>query len=213
MVNERIHETFENITGKLLKFILRQVESFHKFLILNFMNKLTYDRVFAGITNNIYSAKECDRTKNSVRTIQQCHLTLMVWSLGRNKEYMKSGFVCRELLGYLFRSLDNPQVEYFSLYDHIVGIAYLFLNIFYILARESRYYTVNKCSINAAALCEPFLKSFRQLPQVDILIDAILQMMSVKEYKFTRKYDKTFVLCTVECLITAIEQLSQFTRI
>jgi hypothetical protein len=104
-------------------------------------------------------------------------------------------------------------VEGLSLYHEVVAIANLLLNLLNFIAWESRYDTVYEGSVNAASLLEPFLEVFAQVPKLDILIDAILQHVSVQEDQLTWEDDQTLGLVAVECLIATIEQLYQLAGI
>ena len=63
---------------------------------------------------------------------------------------MQSSLVGGELSLDFLRSLDDPQVEVLSLYDEVVAIADLLLNLSNLLAGESRNDAVNQRSIDAA---------------------------------------------------------------
>ena len=104
-------------------------------------------------------------------------------------------------------------MEVLGLYDEVVAIADFLLNLGNLLAGEARNDTVYKGSVNAARLVEPLLEVSRQLPQFDILVDAILQHVAVEEDEFAGEDDKTLRGITVEGLPAAIQQLNQLTRI
>ena len=114
-----------------------------------------------------------------MRTIEKSYLTLVVWLFRRNKQYVKSSFVGRELLSYFLWSFDNPQVEVLCLNNEVVTIANLFLYLCNLFAWESWYDAVNKCSINATRVFKPLAEALRQLPKVDILSDAVFQDMTI----------------------------------
>ena len=126
---------------------------------------------------------------------------------------MQTSLVGGELLGHLSWSLDHPEVEVLGLNHQVVAVRNLLLNLGNLLAGESRYDTVHECSVNAASLLEPLLEVLAQLPQVDILIDAILQHVAVQENQLAGEDDQSLGLVAVECLIAAIQQLYQLTGI
>ena len=126
---------------------------------------------------------------------------------------MQASLVGGELVGYFLRSLDDPEVEVFSLYDEVIAIANLLLNLSNLLAGESRHDTVYEGSVNATALVEPLLEVCGQLPQFDVLIDAILQHVTVQENKLTGEDDESLRGVTVESLPAAVQQLHQLTGI
>ena len=126
---------------------------------------------------------------------------------------MESGLVGGEFLGYLLWSLDYPEVEGFSLYDEVVAIRNLLLNLSDFLAWEARNDTVYEGSVNATSLLEPFLEVVTQVPELDILIDAVLQYVSVQEDQLTWEDNQTLGLVALESLIAAIEQLNQLAGI
>ena len=158
-----------------------------------------------------------------MRTVEQRNLTLVVWSLRLSNENVQTSLVSRELSAKLLAChvlslLDNPEVEYLSLNDEVVLVTDLLLDLSNVLAWESWYDAVNECSTNVVVLLEPLLESFVVLtevflPQLDVLTDAVLKMVTVKEYKLTRHDDKTLRRITVEGLITTVEQLHELARV
>ena len=126
---------------------------------------------------------------------------------------MQASLVGRELLSNLLWSLDDPEMEVLGLYDEVVAIADLLLNLGNLLAGEARNDTVYEGSVNTAALVEPLLEVCGQLPQLDVLIDAILQYVTVEENELAGEDDQTLRGITVESLVAAIQQLNQLTRI
>ena len=137
----------------------------------------------------------------------------MIRSFRRNKQYVQAGLVGREFLSDFLRSFDYPQMEDFSLYNHVVIILQFFLDSGNVLTRESRNNTVYQCSINATSLFEPGLEFIAQVPQFDILVNGFFQFMAVQEDQLTRENDQTLCHITVESLETMVQQLSQFARI
>ena len=104
-------------------------------------------------------------------------------------------------------------MEGLGLYNEVVAITDLLLNLLDLVAGEAWHDTVYECSIDATSLLEPLLEVGTQVPQVDILIDAILQHMAIEEDQLTREDDQALGRITVERLETTIEQLNQFARI
>ena len=78
-------------------------------------------------------------------------------------------------------------MEDFGLHHHVVIILQFFLDSRNILARESRYDTVNQCSIHTTSLFKPLLEVISQVPKLNILIDGFFQLVSVQENQFTRE--------------------------
>ena len=81
MVNVWVVESFENVSGKLLQLFHREVERLHEFVILYLLDVRTYYWVMECITYDIDARKVSYRGEDCVRTIEESHLTLMVWSL------------------------------------------------------------------------------------------------------------------------------------
>ena len=126
-----------------------------------------------------------------MRTIQQGYLTLVVRLLRRNEEHVEAGFVGREFLGYFLWCLDHPEVEGLSLDNEVVAITDLFLNLLDLIAWEAWYDTVYEGSVNATSLLEPLLEVGTEVPQVNILIDAVLQHVTVQENQLAREDDQS----------------------
>ena len=213
MVNERIVETFEHIFGKFFELVFRQIQCFHQLVEHHLMNVFTHYFVLAGFTYDVDTREVSHRRQYGVRAVEQGNFSLVIRSFGRNEKYVKAGFVGGKFFGYALGSFDYPQVENFGLYHQVVVILQFFFDSGNIFAGESRYDTVYERSIYAASLFEPFFEIFTEVPQFDILIDGFFQFMAIEENKFAGKDDKALGLIAIECFITVIKQLSQFTGI
>ena len=118
-------------------------QGFHQFLEHYFMDKLAYYRMLAGIAHNIDTRQVSYRRKHGVRSVQQSHFPFVVRCFRRHKEHIQSGFVGREFGSYFLRCFNYPQMENFGLHHHVVIVLQFFLDSRNILARESRYDTVD----------------------------------------------------------------------
>ena len=177
----------------------------------------------AGITHDVDSTEVSHWRKHGVRTIQQSHFPFVVRFLAGSNQDIESSLLCWELSlegidVHILGLLNHPKVECFTLHNEIVSITNLLLNLCNLLARETRNDAVNKCCTHIIIISEPLLESSIVrtkvfLPQFNVLVNALLQVMSVQENQFTRHDDQSLVSSTVECLETAIEQLRQLARI
>ena len=102
-------------------------------------------------------------------------------------------------------------MEVLGLYYQVVAIRNLLLNLGNLLAWESWYDTVNEGSIYATSLLEPFLEVVAKVPQLDLLINAILEHVAVQENQLAREDNQSLGLVAVESLITTVQQLNQLT--
>ena len=118
---------------------------------------------------------------------------------------MQTSFVCGELLGYFLRSLDHPQVEGLCLYNEVVAITDLLLNLLDLITWEAWNNTVYECSVNAASLLEPLLEISTKVPKFDILIDTILQYVTIQEDQLAREDNESLRGIAIESLITTIQ--------
>ena len=124
-----------------------------------------------------------------MRTIEQGHLALVIRFLTWHEEHMETSLVSRELVGHFLGSLNHPQMEGLSLNNEVVAVTNLLLDLSNLLAGETWNDTVNECSVNTATVLKPLFESCRQLPQFDILIDAIFQHMTIEEDEFAGEDD------------------------
>ena len=109
-------------------------------------------------------------------------------------------------------------MEDLSLHNEIICVAYLFLNSSDILAWEARNDAVNEGCAYIVVFLKPLLEAFVVsckvvFPELDILADAIFEVMPVEENELTRHEDKAFLRITLEGLIAAIKELYEFSRI
>ena len=185
MVYKRIVEAFQHVMCKFFQFRFRQVQGFHQFLEHYLMNKLAHYRMLASIAHDIDTRQVSYRRKHGVRSVQQSHFPFVVRCFRRHKEHIQSGFVGREFGSYFLRCFNYPQMENFGLHHHVVIVLQFFFDSRNILARESRYDTVNQCSIHTTSLFKPLLEVISQVPKLNILIDGFFQLVSVQENQFT----------------------------
>ena len=221
MVNVRVVETLQNVGTELLQLLHREVEGLHEFLELYLVDVLTDNLVVASIADDVNAREVSNRRENGVRTVEQRNLTLVVRSLALGDENVKTCLLCRELLAELLDRhicwfLDNPEVEDFCLNNEVVLVANLLLDVGNLLAWEARNDAVNEGSANVVVLLEPLLESSVvstevSLPQLDVLLDAVLQVVTVEEDELARHDDKTLCRIAVEGLETTIEQLHELT--
>ena len=215
MVYVWVVETLQYVGSKLLKLFHRQVQSLHKLVELYLVDVLADNLVVASIANDVDTAEECNWRQYCVRTIEQCNLALVVWFLALCDENVQTSLFCREfcaklLACHVLSLFDNPEVEDFCLYNEVVLVRNLLLNLSNLLAWESRNDTVYQCSANIAIVCKPALESFVVsteilFPKFDILIDALLEVVTVQEDKLARHDDKTLLRITIKELV-AVEQ-------
>ena len=177
----------------------------------------------ASVADDVDTAEVSNRREDGVRTIQESDLTCVVWLLALGDEHVETGLVGRELLtqlgdrhvGWL---LDDPEVEDLGLYHQVVAIASTLLELVDVLAWEARNDAVNEGCADVVVLEEPVLELLVVLaevlfPELDVLLDALLEVVTVEEDELTRHEDEALLGVTVECLETTIEQLSQLTWI
>ena len=148
-----------------------------------------------------------------MRTVEQCHLSFMVWSLARNKEHIQTSLICRELGSNRLRSLDHPKMEDLALNNQIVLEADALVDLVDGILRITRNDSVYERAVYAASLLEPCLEAFSEIPEVDILIDALLELLAVKEDELARKDDESLCQVAVEVLVSVIKKLSELARI
>jgi len=223
MVNVWIVEALKHVSSKLLEFFHRKVESLHEFVILYLLDVRTDNRIVKSITNDVDAREISHRRENSVRTIEESNLTLVVWSLRLSDENVETSLVSREFLtqflaSHVFSLLDYPKVEDFSLNDEIVLVTDLVLDFHDVLAWETWYDTVNESSANVVVFLKPLRESLCLLtevrsPELDVLADAVLEVVTIEEDELTRHDDETLSRITVECVETVPEELSELARI
>ena len=145
-----------------------------------------------------------------MRTIEQCNLSLMIWSLARNEENVQTSLVSWEFRCNRLRSLDHPEMEDFTLYHEIVLISDTLMNLLYGILRITRHNTVNEGTIYSAGLLEPCLEFLAELPELDVLVDALLEFLAVKEDKLAWENDESLAHVAVEMLVSVIQKLCEF---
>ena len=95
-------------------------------------------------------------------------------------------------------------MEDFTLHNEIVAESDTLMDLLDGILRISWNNAVNECTIYSASLLEPCLEAFSKIPEVNILIYALLEFLTVKEDKFTWKDDESLRLVTIEMVISVI---------
>jgi hypothetical protein len=145
----------------------------------------------AGIAHDVDTAEVSDRGEDGVRTIEEGNLSLMIRSLALGDKHVEASLLGGELFAqsgacHVGRTLDDPEVEDFCLNHQIVGISGTLLQAGDVLAWETGHDAVNEGSADVAVLVEPFLEALVILaevilPEFDVLLDTILEVMAIKE--------------------------------
>ena len=213
MIDEWIVKTFQYILCKLLHFIFRKIQCFHQFIKHHFVDVLADYFMLTSITYNIDTRQVRYRRKNSMRAIEQCYFAFVIRSFRRYEQYIQSCLISREFFSHFLRSFNYPQMEDFSLYNKVIVILYLFFDSIDILAGESRNDTVYQRCIYSASFFKPSFEFIAKIPQVDILIDRFLQLVTIQENKFAREDYQSLGLVAIKRFETVIQQLSQFAGI
>ena len=158
-----------------------------------------------------------------MRAVEEGYLTLVVRLLALGDEDVQTCLVSRELsleLGdrHVLRFLDYPEVEDLSLYNEVVVVAHFLLDLGDVFAREARYDTVHEGSADVVVFLEPLLEagivcSEIVLPELDVLADAVFEVVTVEEDQLTGHEDQTLGRIAVESLVAAEEELNELARI
>ena len=133
----------------------------------------------------------------------------MIWSLARNEEHVQTRLVSWEFRCNRLRSLDNPEMEDLAFYHKVVLETYAFMYLIDGILRISWHDTVYKCAVHSAGLFEPCPEAFSEIPEVDVLIYALLEFLAIEEDKFARKDDESFPHIAIEVLVSVIQELGE----
>ena len=141
-------------------------------------------------------------------TVKKCDLSLMIRSLAGDEEYMEPGLVSREFHRDLLRSLDNPKVEYFSLVEKVVLITHTLAKSGSIVPRISGDDSVNEGAVYAASVLKPSFEPITKIPEIDILADALLEMLAVFENQLAREDNETLSHVALDVLVAMVKELN-----
>ena len=223
MVYEWVLEALQYIGCKLLELVHRQVEGLHQLIKLYLVDVLAQYWVLASIAHDVDAAQVCYRAQYSVRAIQQSNLALVVWLLIVGDEHVEASLMSREFLlhllyGHVLSLLDYPEVEALSLDYEIVLVANLLLDFLDGIAWEAWYDAVYEGSAYIAVIGKPLLEALIVgahvfLPKLDILVDALLQVMAIEEDELARHQDHTLGRVALEVFVAVEEELYQLARV
>ena len=223
MVNEWVIETLKDIGRELLKFVDGEVEGLHEFIELDLVDVASYNRVVAGVANDVNAAKVGHGREDSVGTVEEGDLTFMVGFLAWCDEDVESCLLGRELGAegvdvHVVGFLDDPEVEGFALYDEVVGIGDALLNVSNFLTWEAGNDTIDEGGADVAVVGEP-LEEVRivvgkvGLPEFYVLKDALFEFMAIEEDEFAGHDDESLGGVGIEGLEAMVEELCEFARI
>ena len=213
MLHERVAEALHHVVAELLQLFLREVERREEFLEHDLLHERAHFGILAAFLHGIQAAQVAHRRKHGVRTVQKGHLPLMVRSLGRDEEHVEAGLVGRELGGDLLRGLDDPEMEDLGLVQQMVVIAGTLAQLRGGITRITRDDAVHEGAVHTARVLEPVPETFPEVPQVDVLADALLQVLAVLEDQLAREDDEALVHRSIEVLVAVIEELGELARI
>ena len=213
MLHIRVDEAVLHVIGKLEEIILRKIQGRKKLLEHHFVDEAADELILTAFLDGVEAAEVSDRREDGMRSVQERDLSLMIRSLRRDKEDMEAGLVCRELRSHFLRRLDYPEMENLGLVKQIVLVADPLADTGRIVARIARHDTIHKGRIHTTGRVKP-LREFRsELPEIDILPDALLQMLSVFENQFARENDKALRLVTGKMPESVIKELRELAGI
>ena len=213
MLHERVAEALHDVIGKLHQFLFREVQGGQELVVHHLLHELANLRIFAALLHGVQAAQVANGAQHGMRAVQEGHLSLVVRSLGRDEEHVQAGFVGGELGGNLLGSLDHPQVENLGLVQQMVVVTGTLAQLGGGVARITRDDTVYQGAVHAAGAFEPGAEFRTQVPQLDVLADALFQVFTVFEDELAGEDDKALVLGALEVLETVIQELGELAGI
>ena len=213
MLHEGIAEAFHHIAGEFLQLVLGQVAGGKKFLEHHLVHELAHLGILAAFLDSIETAQIAHGTQYGMGAIEEGYLTLVVRSLGRHEEHVEARFVGREFGGDFLGSLDDPEMENLGLVQETVVVTDTLAELGGGVTRITGNDAVHEGAVHAAALLKPGAEVRTQVPQVDILTDAFLEVPAVFEDKLAREKDEALVPGAFEILETVIQQLRELAGI
>ena len=104
-------------------------------------------------------------------------------------------------------------MEYLGLVKHVVLIADPLAKLGGGVPGISRNNPVNEGAINAAGVLEPVGEAFPKVPEVDVLADALLEVLAVLEYQLAREDDESLGHVSLEILVPVVQELGELAGI
>ena len=222
MVDIGIFESLQHVFGKASELVFRQFECRQQFVEHDLMDVFPDEFIVACISDDIDTGEECYRRENGMRTVEQCRLAQMIGSFVVGEHHVESCFACGPLLVKLFDGdvlvvFDDPEVEDLALHHRSVLVADTLPQLLFVVAGIAVDDAVDECGADRAAVGYPFAESLSFVevfvPQVDVLVDALFEVMSIAEDQLTGQDDESLLGVAVETSVAAIEQLREFGRI
>ena len=137
----------------------------------------------------------------------------MVRRFGRHEEDVQARLVGRELGRHFLRRFDDPEVEDFGLVEQVVLVAGALAELCGRVAGIARHDAVDQRAVDAAGRQEPVAETVFEAPVVDILENALFQVLAIFEDEFAREEDEAFGLVALEVGVAVMQQLREFARI
>ena len=126
---------------------------------------------------------------------------------------METCFVGGEFFGHFLGSLDNPEVEDFGLVKKVVVVTGALAEFGGVVTGITGHNAVYEGGVYTAGVFEPCAELFAEVPQLDVLTDAFLEVLAVFEDELAGEDDKALVCGAFEILEAVIEKLGELAGI
>ena len=209
MVDERVVEAILHGGGKLLAVVLIQRQDGHDLLQQHLVHVAQNSLVMHAVAHDVEAGEVGAQHKAGVGAVQDADLALLVRAhVGGHKDMaLETGLAEGQHIVQLGVPLDDPDAKDLADIKQRVSVAVLFLQLGNLLrvADAAGDDAVDQRAAEGAVLVDILLEAVLKAPLLDVLVDALEQLLAVVVDQLAGEHDDALLAG----LITVVQHLSQ----
>ena len=209
MVDERVVEAVLHSGGELLAVLLIQRQDGHDLVQQHLVHVAQDGGVVHAVTDDVKTGQISAQHKAGVRAVQDADLALLVRAhVGGHKDAaLKTGLAEGQHVVQLGITLDDPDAKDLADVQQGVSVAVLLLKLGDLLrvTDAARNDAVNQRTAEGAVLIDVLPEAVVQAPLVNVLVDALEQLLAVVVDQLAGQHDDALLAC----LVAVVQHLGQ----
>ena len=209
MVDERVVEAVFHSGSKFLAVVLVQRKNGNNFLQQHLVHVAQDGFVVHAVTHNVEACQVSTQNKTGVCAVQDADLALLIRAhIGGNKDVVfQTSLAERQDIVQLGVALNDPHAENLANVQQGVSVTVLLFKLgnFLRVADATRNNAVNQRAAEGTVLVDIFLEAVFQAPLVNVLVDALQQLLAVVVNQLAGQHDDALLAG----LVAVVQHLGQ----
>ena len=209
VVDEGVVEAVLNSGSKLFQILLVQRQGGDDLLVQHLVHEAADGVVVHAVTHNVEAGQICAQNEAGVCTVQDADLALLVRAhVGGHKDAaLETGLAEGQHVVQLGVTLDDPDAKDLADVQQGVSVAVLLLKLGDLLrvTDAARNDAVNQRTAEGAVLIDVLPEAVVQAPLVNVLVDALEQLLAVVVDQLAGQHDDALLAC----LVAVVQHLGQ----